>query len=157
MLDHKNFPFTTITSIDLPSPPFWCNFETIYHRLGIAPMCWYSNPAKTLFETWTHMAGTLTQPKPCLELEPMWLGLKPSWNPAWDLNPFGWVSYSAKTHGTWFQDLRKLKFLLSHHRKNSVRDKVIGKKWIYSDSERSTLHRVWAIAEGECRHEMWPG
>ena len=26
-------------------------------------------------------------------------------------------------------------------RKNSVRDKVIGKKWVYSDSERSTLHR----------------
>ena len=102
-------------------------------------------------------AGTQTQPKLCLGLEPIRLGLKPSWNPAWDLNPFGWVSNSAKTHGTWSQDLRKLKFLLSHHRKNSVRDKVIGKKWIYSDSERSTLHRVWAIAEGECRHEMWPG
>ena len=26
----------------------------------------------------------------------------------------------------------------------------IGKKGIYSDSERSTLHRVWAIEEGEC-------
>ena len=36
------------------------------------------------------------------------------------------------------------------HRKNSVRDKVIGKKWIYSNTERMTLHRVWAIAEGEC-------
>ena len=35
----------------------------------------------------------------------------------------------------------KLRFLKSHCRKNSVRDKVIGKKWIYSDSERSTLHR----------------
>ena len=41
----------------------------------------------------------------------------------------------------------KLRFLMSHHRKNSVRDKVMGKKWIYSDSERSTLHRVWAITE----------
>ena len=30
---------------------------------------------------------------------------------------------------------------MSHHRKNSVRDKVTDKKWIYSDSERSTLHR----------------
>ena len=30
---------------------------------------------------------------------------------------------------------------MSHHRRNSVRDKVISKKWIYSDSERSTLHR----------------
>ena len=28
-----------------------------------------------------------------------------------------------------------------HHRKNSVKDKVIGKKWICSDSERNTLYR----------------
>ena len=28
---------------------------------------------------------------------------------------------------------------MSHHRKNSVRDKGIGKKWIYL--ERNTLHR----------------
>ena len=53
----------------------------------------------------------------------------------WDLNP-------AKTHSTWFQDRMKFRFLMSHHRKNPVRDKVIGKKRIYSDSERSTLHRV---------------
>ena len=33
----------------------------------------------------------------------------------------------------------KLRFLMSHHRKYSVRDKVIGKKWIYL--ERNTLHR----------------
>ena len=32
---------------------------------------------------------------------------------------------------------------MSHHRKNSVRDRVIGKKWIYSDLERSTLHRQY--------------
>ena len=68
----------------------------------------------------------------------------------WDLNPRGWDSDPAKTHSTWFQDLVKFRFLMSHPRKNSVRDKVIGKKWIYSDSERSTLHRVWAIEEGEC-------
>ena len=42
----------------------------------------------------------------------------------------------------------KRRFLMSHHRKNSVRDIVIGKKWIYS--ERNTLYRVWVIAEGEC-------
>ena len=29
---------------------------------------------------------------------------------------------------TWFQDLINFKFLMSHHRKNSMRDKVIGKK-----------------------------
>ena len=33
------------------------------------------------------------------------------------------------------------------HCKNSIRDTVIGKKWICSDSERSTLHRVWVITE----------
>ena len=33
----------------------------------------------------------------------------------WCLNP-------AKTQATWFQDLMKLGFLMSHHRKNSVRD-----------------------------------
>ena len=92
---------------------------------------------------WNHLPqiGTQTQPKPSLVLEPMWLGLKPSQNLAWDSNPCGWDSNPAKTHSTWFQDLMKLRFLMSHHRKNSVRDKVIGKKWIYSDSERSTLHR----------------
>ena len=30
---------------------------------------------------------------------------------------------------------------MPHLKKNSVRDKMIGKKYIYSDSERSTLHR----------------
>ena len=39
---------------------------------------------------------------------------------------------------------------MSHHRKNSGRDKVICKKWIYSDAEGSALHRVWTVAEGEC-------
>ena len=33
------------------------------------------------------------------------------------------------------------------HYKNPVRDAVIGKRWICSDSDRSTLHRVWAITE----------
>ena len=51
-----------------------------------------------------------------LGLKPTWLGLKPSQNPQY------------------------------HHRKNSVSNKVIGKKWVYSDSERSTL----PITEGEC-------
>ena len=45
---------------------------------------------------------------------------------------------------TWFQDLMKLRFLMSHLRKNSVREKVISKKWIYS--ERNTV----------CRQEYGP-
>ena len=76
-----------------------------------------------------------------LGLETTWLGLKPSQNPAWDLNPCGWDSNPAKTQGIWFQDLMELRFLMSSPRENSVRNKVIGKKWIYSDSERSTLLR----------------
>ena len=28
-----------------------------------------------------------------------------------------------------------------------MRDKVIGKKWIYSDTERSIPHRAWGITE----------
>ena len=79
--------------------------------------------------------GTHTQPKPCLGFEPTRLGLNP-----------------AKTHSTWFQDLVKLRFLMSHHRENTLKEKVIGKKWIYSDSERSTLHRQSA---GHCRGQGW--
>ena len=42
----------------------------------------------------------------------------------------------------------KLRFLMSHHIKNSVRDKVTGKKWIYL--ERNPL------AEGDSGGlEMW--
>ena len=34
---------------------------------------------------------------------------------------------------------RKLRFFTSHHRQNLVRDKVVGKKWIYL--ERHAFHR----------------
>ena len=39
----------------------------------------------------------------------------------------------------WFLDLLRLRFFVSQHRKNSVRDKVMGKKWIYL--ERNTFNR----------------
>ena len=107
-------------------------------------------------------AGTRTQPKPRLGLEPTQPGLEPCQNPDWDSNPRSRNSNPAKTQTgtrthvagtqtqptpavfqlrshTWFQDLMELRFLMSHHRKNSVRDKVIGKKWIYL--EINTLHR----------------
>ena len=77
-------------------------------------------------------AGTPAQPKPRVGPKPTWPGLEPSPNP--------WC---------WFQDLMELRFLMSHHRKNLVRDKVIGKTWIFSDSGRSTRHRERAISEGE--------
>ena len=59
-------------------------------------------------------------------------------SPDWDLNPlsFNWDH-------TWSQDLTNLGFLMSHYRKNSVRDKVIGKKWIYL--ERNTFQRQNAV------------
>ena len=66
-----------------------------------------------------------------------------------DLNP---RSFNLTSH-TWSQDLMKLRFLMAHHRKNSVRDKVIGKKQIYL--ERNTLHRVWSISEGKSGLEIW--
>ena len=47
----------------------------------------------------------------------------------------------------------KLRLLMSHHRKNSVRDKMMGKKQIYSDSERSTLHRQ---SVGHCWGQVRP-
>ena len=91
------------------------------------PHGWDSNPAKTLIETWTHMAGTWTRPKPAV--------------------------FQLRSC-TWFQDLMKLMFLMSQRRKNSVRDKVIGKKWIYL--ERNTLHRQsGAISEGEKSTRVW--
>ena len=58
------------------------------------------------------------------------LAFELSQNPAWDLNPHGWDSNPAKTHSTRFQNLMKLRFLMSHHRKNSVSGKVVHKKWI---------------------------
>ena len=39
-----------------------------------------------------------------------------------------WDLSLAKTHSAWFQDLMKLRFLMSHCKKNSVRDTVIGKR-----------------------------
>ena len=61
-----------------------------------------------------------------------------------------WDLSLDKTHGAWFQDLMKLRFLMNHC-KNSVRDTAIGKRLICLDLERSRLHRVWAITEGECK------
>ena len=84
-------------------------------------MCQGLSPAKAQYGTQTHLAGTQTQPKPTV--------------------------FQPRSH-TKFEDLMKLRFFMSHRRKNSVREKVIGKKWIYS--ERNTLHRVWAVSEGKC-------
>ena len=94
-------------------------------RLGLEPMCQDSNPAKTLIGTQTHAAGTRTQLEPTV--------------------------FQLGSH-TWSWDLMKLRFLMSHRRKNSVRDKVMGKKWIYL--ERYTLCRqsVGHLRRGE-RHQ----
>ena len=108
-------------------------------HLGLPLTAFIKLLSVTLHPDWIRLpqTGTQTQTKSSLALKPTWLGLEPSQSPAWDSNP-------AKTHSTWFQDpywVVKLRFLMSHHRKNSVRDKVINKKWFYSDAERSTLYR----------------
>ena len=61
----------------------------------------------------------------------------------WDENP-------ATTNRTWCQDPVKLRFLMPHRRKNSVRDKVMGKKWIHSSQgDAHPTDRLWGIAEGQ--------
>ena len=81
-------------------------------------MC--QDSAKTQVGTQTYVARTQFQSKPTL------FQLRPQ---------------------TWFQDLKKLLFLMSHCRKNSVRDKGIGKKSIYL--ERNTLHRQDVVCPRE--------
>ena len=104
--------------------------EAIYLRLRFESMSWDSNPAKTQFGTQIHVAGTWTQPKPMV--------------------------FPLRSQ-TGFQDLLKLRFLMSHCRKNSMRDKVIGEKWIYSRETHST-DRLLAITEGKCSGlKMWCG
>ena len=90
------------------------------------------------------------------------LGLKHTWQELCTMLSHSVISdcdlSPAKTHSAWFWGLMKLRFLMSHCKKNLVRHKAVGKRWICSDSERSTPHRVWAIAEGEYGgHEMWFG
>ena len=48
----------------------------------------------------------------------------------------------------------KLRFLMSHWRQNSMRDKVIGNKWIYLERTHST-DRVWCISEGKRNTRVW--
>ena len=57
------------------------------------------------------------------------------------------------------QDLVKLRFLMSHYRENSVRNKEMGKKWIYllKFREKHTPQTVWAISESKCGHKLWHG
>ena len=88
-----------------------------------------------------------------LSLKPTWQGLCAMLNHSvlfnWDLSP-------AKTQGAWFQDPVKLRLLVSHRKRNSVRDIAVGERQICSDSERSTAYRMCALTESECGgHEMW--
>ena len=81
-------------------------------------------------------ARTHTQSKPSLRLKPMRPGLAQTKPTVFQLRP-----------QTWFYHLMKLYFLMSHGKENSVRDKVIGKKWIYL--ERNTLQRVYHLKRQE--------
>ena len=56
--------------------------------------------------------------------------------------------FQLRSH-TRFWDLVKLRFLMSHRRKNSVRDKVTGKKWIYLErNNQSNLEILEHIRAG---------
>ena len=61
-------------------------------------------------------------------------------------------TFRLPTKITWSLDLMRLKFLMSHHRRNSVRDKVIGQKWICL--ERGTLCRQWT-GQLRRRQQAW--
>ena len=56
---------------------------------------------------------------------------------------------------TWFQELMKLTFLISHLKNNSLREKVIRSGFI--QRETHSTDRVWGIAEGECGLKIWWG
>ena len=107
-------------------------------RAGTSPRPLCDDPAQRL-----HLKGP--QPHTCCP--------KP-FTTDWDLSPCVWDSNPAKTHGTWFQDLRKFRFLMSHGRKNSVREKVISKKGFiqiqreaYSTDRCGPLQRVSAATK----------
>ena len=84
------------------------------------------------------------------------LGLKPSQYTGWDSNPRDQDLNPAKVHGTWFQDLMDLRFLMSHHRRYSVTDQVDLFKEIQREAHPTDT--VWTIAEGQSSSlEMWRG
>lgn len=47
------------------------------------------------------------------------------------------------------------RFSVSHRRKNSVRDQVIGKKWIYL--ERYSIDRMQSVSKGVGSPQIWGG
>ena len=63
-------------------------------------MCWLTVVMKLCTSNWdlNQRAGTRTESKPRLGLEPTRLGLEPSQTPDWDLNPHNWDSDPAQTH-----------------------------------------------------------
>ena len=84
----------------------------------------------------------------------MW-GLELSQNPAWDWIPHGQDSNLAKPHSPLRLHIScvkpvGLRVLMSRCRKNSVRNKVLGKKCIYLDGNTHHRQSVWAAAEGKC-------
>ena len=100
-----------------------------FPHIGTQLMCGDSNPARTQFRTQTHIVRTWNQPNPTV--------------------------FQLRSH-TWFQGLMKLRCFMSYYRKNPVRDKELGKKWICL--ERCTpRRRVGDISEGESCLEIWCG
>ena len=67
-----------------------------------------------------------------LGLELTWLGLEPSQNPDWDLNPCDWDSNPAKTHGL----LTEITHLISGLNEAQVLDVSSQKEFSERQSDR---------------------
>ena len=125
-----------------PTRLWVCANETVWNR---APQ----------IGTWTHVPGLKPSLNPEWDMRP---GLEPGQNPDWDLNPCS-RTHPAKTHSlptevTYLVSGLNEAQVLDVSLQNSVRDKVIGNKWIYL--ERNTPQsRVWAISEGEKSTRVW--
>ena len=89
------------------------------------PRAWAENPVTNAAATKTPL--TQIQPEPRLGAEPTSKDSKLSLNPDWGLNP--WFFYLELL--TWCLVLLRLRIFVSQHRRNSARDKVMGKKYIY--------------------------
>ena len=121
---------------------FLASYKSTFFPLLFPPILQLLFPSMPLF---TNIGQAIIFPllKTVFETVYLKLGFKPTWQGLCALLGHsvmsGMDSHLAKTHGAWFQDLMKLRFLASHCRKNSVRDTVKGKRLICSNSERSTV------------------
>ena len=110
--------------------PLNLRYFVIAAQLKLFTTDWVLNPC----------AGTQPQPKPCLELKPTWLRLKPSQNP--------WYLVSRPNEALVLDVSSQKEF--SKRQSDRLRS-----RFIQIQREAHSTDRVWAIAEGECSFKMW--